>query len=117
MVVKAEAKLKAEYGKSWDEMFPPGEYYELTHKTMPQAHLLLAESIVGDIDQLNNQRAWIMIYPIPFMEVETAWSRACALQPPDGVSEDDFFQVMGAAQMLDLTIPFSVQTLEYVRQL
>ncbi len=107
---KAEAKLKADTGKSWDEMFPPDEYYELTHKTMPKAHLLLAESIVGDIDQLNNQRAWIMIQPIPFMEVETAWSRACALRPPDGMSEDDFFQVMNAAQMLDLTVPLSVQT-------
>ncbi|MCJ7700885.1 MAG: cyclase family protein, partial [Anaerolineales bacterium] len=81
---KAEAKLKADYGKSWDEMFPQDDYYHLTHITMPKAHLLLAESIVGDIDQLNNQRAWIMIQPIPFMEVESSWSRVCALQPPDG---------------------------------
>jgi hypothetical protein len=45
---KAEAKLQAEHGKSWDEMFPQDEYYELTHITMPKAHLLLAESIVGE---------------------------------------------------------------------
>src|SRR5512139_2548150 len=45
---KAQAKLKADYGKSWDEMFPQDEYYHLTHSTMPKAHLLLAESIVGD---------------------------------------------------------------------
>jgi len=107
---KAEAKLKAEYGKSWDEMFPPDEYYQLTHITMPKAHLLLAESIVGDIAKLNNQRAWIMIMPIPFMEVESAWSRVVAMQPPDGVSENDFFKVMESAQMLDMTLPFSVQT-------
>jgi len=107
---KAEAKLKAEYGKSWDEMFPPDEYYHLTHITMPKAHLLLAESIVGDIDKLNNQRAWIMIMPIPFMEVESAWSRVAAMQPPDGISEGDFFKVMESAQMLDMTLPFSVQT-------
>jgi kynurenine formamidase len=107
---KAEAKLKAEYGKSWDEMFPPDEYYQLTHITMPKAHLLLAESIVGDIDKLNNQRAWIMIMPIPFMEVESAWSRVAAMQAPDGVSEDDFFKVMESAEMLDMTLPFSVQT-------
>ena len=43
----AEAKLKAQYGKTWDEMFPQDEYYELTHVTMPKAHLLLAECIVG----------------------------------------------------------------------
>ncbi len=107
---KAEAKLKAEYGKSWDEMFPPDEYYHLTHITMPKNHLLLAESIVGDIDKLNNQRAWIMIMPIPFMEVESAWSRVVAMQPPDGMSAGDFFHVMESAQMLDMTLPFSVQT-------
>jgi arylformamidase len=107
---KAEAKLVAEYGKTWDEMFPQDAYYEMTHMKMPKAHLLLAESIVGEIDQLKNQRAWIMIFPIPFMEVETAWARACALRPPDGMSEDEFFQQMGSTQMLDLSIPFSVRT-------
>jgi kynurenine formamidase len=107
---RAEAKLKEEYGKSWDEMFPQDAYYEMTHHTMPKAHLLLAESIVGEIDELKDRRAWIMIYPIPFMEVESAWARACALLPPDGMSEDEFYQQMGSATMLDLTIPFSVQT-------
>ncbi len=107
---KAEAKLKETHGKSWDEMFPPDEYYELTHITMPKAHLLLAESLGGQIDELKNQRAWIMIEPIPFMEVESAWCRAVALQPPDGMSQDEFFAVMSKAQMLDMTVPFSVQT-------
>jgi len=107
---KAQAKLKADYGKSWDEMFPQDEYYRLTHSTMPKAHLLLAECIVGDIDQLNNKRAWIMIHPIPFMEVETAWARACAWLPPDDMDETEFFQLMDSTEMLDLTIPFSVQT-------
>jgi kynurenine formamidase len=107
---KAEAKLRAEYGKSWDEMFPQDEYYELTHITMPKAHLVLAESIVGDINKLNNQRAWIMIMPIPFMEVETAWARVVAHQAPDGMDEEEFFQIMDSAEMLDMAIPFSVQT-------
>lgn len=77
---------------------------------MPKAHLLLAESIVGDIGKLKNQRAWIMIQPIPYMEVETAWSRVVAYQPPDGMSEADFFQMMDSAEMLDFTLPFSTQT-------
>jgi arylformamidase len=106
----AEAKLVAEYGKTWDEMFPPDDYYALTHITMPKAHLLLAECIVGEIDKVKNQRAWIMIMPIPFMEVETAWARVCAMQAPDGVDEQEFYQTMKAAEMLDMTIPFSVQT-------
>jgi kynurenine formamidase len=107
---KAEAKMVAEYGKSWDEMYPREEYYQITHMTMPKAHLLLAESIVGEIDQLKNKRAWIMLLPIPFMEVETAWMRACALLPPDGMGEGEFFEFMASAAMLDLTVPFSVRT-------
>lgn len=107
---KAEVRLREEFGKSWDEMFPPEEYYELTHITMPKAHLLLAESIVGDIAKLKNQRAWIMIQPIPYMEVETAWSRVAAYQPPEGMSEAEFFQMMDSAEMLDFTLPFSTQT-------
>jgi len=106
----AEAKLLAEHGTTWDEMFPPDEYYELTHLTLPKAHFLMAECIVGQIDQVRNQRAWIMVMPIPFMEVETAWARVCAMQAPEGMSEDEFFATMEHAEVLDLTIPFSVRT-------
>jgi arylformamidase len=106
----AEAKLKAEYGKSWDEMFPQDEYYEMTHHTMVDNHLLMVESIVGEIDELNNKRAWIAVMPIPFVEVESAWSRVAAYTAPDGMSEDDFFKAMRKSNMYDMTVPFSVQT-------
>ena len=107
---KAEAKLQAMHGKTWDELFPQEEYYELTHITVPKAGLLLAESLGGQINELSNQRAWVMIQPVPFMEVESAWSRAVALQPPADVSADEFFAIMHSAEMLDMTLPFSVQT-------
>jgi len=107
---KAEAKLKKDYGKSWDEMFPPPEYHKLTHIDMPKAGLLLAESLGGQIKELSNQRAWIMIHPIPYCEVESAWSRVVALQAPDGMAEADFFGKMKASKMHDMSIPFSVQT-------
>lgn len=110
----AEEKLVREHGKTWDEMFPQGEYYELTHLTMPKAHLLLAEAIVGDIDQLLNQRAWITIMPIPYTEVETAWARVVAYQAPDWMSEADFMKEMEAAEILDMTVPFSVQTPQWL---
>lgn len=108
--LKAEAKLKETHGKTWDEMFPQEEYYELTHITMPKAGLLLAESLGGQIKELGNQRAWIMVHPIPFCEVESSWSRVVALQAPAGMSEADFFGAMQAAKMHDMSIPFSVQT-------
>ncbi|MFZ0548860.1 MAG: cyclase family protein [Candidatus Promineifilaceae bacterium] len=107
---KAEAKLQETHGKSWDELFPPDQYHHLTHITMPKIGLLLAESLGGQIDELKNQRAWIMIQPIPFMEVESAWCRAVALQAPDDMDSADFFTQMESAEMLDLTLPFSVQT-------
>jgi arylformamidase len=110
----AEEKLKKKTGKTWDETFPQGEYYELTHITMPKNHLVLAECIVGDIDKLKNQRAWISVMPVPFMEVETAWSRVVAYQPAAGVSEDDFMKAMESAEILDLTVPFSVQTPQWL---
>ncbi len=111
---KAEEKLLKEHGKTWDEMYPQDEYYKMTHADIPNAHLLFVESIVGDIDKLKNQRAWIMIMPIPFMEVETAWARVSALTAPKGMKEEEFIKVMKSAEMLDLTIPFSVQTPQWL---
>lgn len=111
---RAEAKLKAETGKTWDEVFPQGEYYELTHITMPKAHLVLAECIVGDIDKLKNKRAWISIMPIPFVEVETAWSRVWAMTAPAGMSEESFISEMQKSTMVDMTVPFSVMTPQWL---
>jgi kynurenine formamidase len=107
---KAEAKLRQTHGQSWDELFPPEEYHALTHITMPQSGLLLAEGLGGQIAELNNQRAWVMVMPVPFMEVESAWSRVVALQAPDGMDEADFLAAMGQVEMVDMTLPFSVQT-------
>ena len=107
---KAEAKLKKIHGKTWDEIYPAEWYHKLTHITMPKAGLLLVESLGGEIDQLKNKRAWIMIMPIPYMEVESSWSRAVAFQAPDGVKEEEFFTQMQEIDMLDMTLPFSVQT-------
>jgi len=107
---KAEAKLKKTHGKTWDEMFPVDEYYALTHKTMPKAGLLLVESLGGQLNELNNQRAWVFIGALPFAEVESAWSRVAALKAPEGMSDDDFFAKMNDSKIYDLSVPFSVQT-------
>ncbi len=107
---KAEAKLKKTHGKTWDEMFPVDEYYKLTHQTMPKAGLLFAESLGGQINELNNQRAWVFIGALPFCEVESAWSRVAALKAPEDMSDDEFFAKMNDAKIYDLSVPFSVQT-------
>ncbi|MFW6096553.1 MAG: cyclase family protein [Chloroflexota bacterium] len=107
---KAEARLRETHGKRWDELFPPEWYHELTHITMPKSGLLLVEGLGGQIAELKNERAWIMIQPIPFMEVESAWCRAAAVRPPQESDEQAFFDFMDGVQMLDMTLPFSVQT-------
>ncbi|MGM0651463.1 MAG: cyclase family protein [Bacillota bacterium] len=107
---KAEEKLKETHGKTWDEMFPVDQYYELSHKTMPKAGLLLVESLGGQLTELNNQRAWVIIGALPFSEVESAWSRVAALKAPEGMSDDDFFAKMNNSKIYDLSVPFSVQT-------
>jgi len=107
---KAEALLRETHGQNWEEMFPPEEYQQLMHITVPKAGLLFAEALGGEIDALNNQRAWFLIQPVPFMEVESAWARVAALRPGDGTSEAEFLAAMADTEMLDLTLPFSVQT-------
>ena len=107
---KAEAAAKKATGKGWDELFPSSEYYGLTHRTMPKAGLVLLEALGGEIDQLLNQRAWFFVPPLPFMEVESSWSRVVALGPPEGKSSAEFFEAMAELEMLDMTLPFSVQT-------
>ncbi|MFK7802393.1 MAG: cyclase family protein [Anaerolineae bacterium] len=107
---KAESKLKETHGKSWDEMYPPEAYYEMTHITMPKAHVRLLESLGGQIGEFKNERVWLMTGPIPFMEVESAWTRVVALTAPDGMSQAEFISAMSEVEMLDMTLPFSVQT-------
>ena len=106
---KAEARLQETTGQSWDELFPPEEYQQLTHQTMPKAGLLLAESLGGEIDELSNQRAWFLVQPIPFMEVESAWCRVVAILPGSGADPSDLSD-LESLEMLDFTLPFSVQT-------
>jgi arylformamidase len=110
----AEHPMKQKTGKTWDETFPQDEYYQLTHITMPKNHLVLAECLVGEIDKLKNKRAWICIMPIPYMEVEAAWSRVCAYTAPDWMGDDEFFAEMAKSQMIDMTVPFSCQTPQWL---
>jgi arylformamidase len=107
---KADRLARETHGKSWNELFPVDEYYGLTHRTMPKAGLLLVEQLGGEIGGLLGRRAWFFIPPLPFMEVESAWTRVAAVTAPEGADEGEFLATMGTIEMLDLTLPFSVQT-------
>ncbi len=111
---KAEAKLKAATGKTFDETFPPHEYYELMHLEVPKSHLFFVESIGGDVANLLGRRFWATCGVIPFMEVETAWTRVVGYEPPADVTLDRFLQIMESVRQYDLTVPFSVQTPQWL---
>ena len=108
---KAQEVAKRLTGKAWEELFPPETYQRLTHQTLPKAGLVFAEGLGGDLSSILNQRSWVLIQPVPFVEVESAWCRIAAIVPEDSDTDlDAFHDGLDRIEMLDLTLPFSVRT-------
>ena len=70
-------------GKSWDEMFPPEEYYQVMHLKLFPKGLVHAENLGGDIDKVKNKRVWIGAFPLRAIEFESSMMRVVALEPPE----------------------------------
>jgi len=82
--VEAEQKLIKKYKvKSWDEMFPQEEYYQVMHIKMFPKKIVHAENLGGDINKLSNKRAWIGCFPLRGIELESAMCRIVAFLPKD----------------------------------
>ncbi|MCX8095611.1 MAG: cyclase family protein [Caldisericia bacterium] len=79
--IEAEKKLREKYGKSWDEMFPPEEYYQIMHLKLFPKGLVHAENLGGDIDKVKNKRVWIGCFPLKGMEFESSQCRIIAIEP------------------------------------
>jgi len=79
----AEAKLLLQYGKSWDEMFPPEKYYQVMHLALFPQKIVHAENLGGEIERLSNRRAWIACFPLRGIEFESSLCRIVALLPPE----------------------------------
>ena len=56
-------------GKSWDEVFPQDEYYQVMHLKLFPKRIVHAENLGGDIDKLSNKRAWIGCFPLNGIEL------------------------------------------------
>ncbi len=79
---EAEKKLIKKYGvKSWDEMFPQDEYYQVMHLKLFPKKLVHAENLGGEINKLSNKRAWIGCFPLRGIELESAMCRIVAFLP------------------------------------
>lgn len=76
----AEAKLKKDYGKGWDEMFPYDDYYQVMHLKLFPKGLIHAENLGGELAQLKNKRTWIGLFPWRAMELESCICRIVAFE-------------------------------------
>jgi len=81
LFAEAEAKLTADYGKKWDEMFPQDVYYQVMHLKLFPKQLVHAENVGGEIQQVSNKRCWIGAYPLRGIELESAMCRIVAMMP------------------------------------
>jgi arylformamidase len=82
MFRKAEAKMVAEYGKKWDELFPQDEYYQVMHLKLFPKKLVHAENLGGQINEVKNKRCWIGCFPLRGIELESSMCRIVAMLPP-----------------------------------
>lgn len=78
-----EKKLVEDYGKTWDEMFPPGEYYQVMHLNLFPKGLVHAENLGGEINEVSNKRVWIGLFPLRGIELESSMCRIIAMEAKD----------------------------------
>jgi kynurenine formamidase len=75
---EANAKLVADFGKTWDEMFPLDKYYQDTHLNLFPKKIVHAENLAGDIARAPSGRYYIGCFPQRVMEAESMWGRFVA---------------------------------------
>jgi len=77
---EAEEKLIADYGKSWDEMFPLDVYYQVMHLKLFPKGLVHAENLGGEINKISNKRVWVGLFPLRGIELESSMCRVIAIE-------------------------------------
>ena len=77
---EANAKLKAKFGKDWDEMFPLDHYYQDTHLNLFPKGIVHAENLGTDIHDTPSGRYYIGVYLPKGMETASMWGRFIAIK-------------------------------------
>ena len=75
---EAEKKLKTKYGKAWDEMFPPDEYYQVMHLKLFPLKLVHAENVGGEIERSATSGPGLAPTPC----AASRWNPPCAASWP-----------------------------------
>ncbi len=81
LFAEAEKKLERTHGKTWEEMFPFDEYYQVMHLKLFPKGIIHAENLGGEIEKLANRRAWIGCFPLRGIEMESSMCRIVAMLP------------------------------------
>ena len=81
LFLEAEAKMKKEYGKDWDTLFPQDIYYQVMHLQLFPKGIIHAENIGGQINEISNKRVWVGLFPLRGIEMESSPCRLIAIEP------------------------------------
>ena len=75
---EAEQKLVAQFGKSWDEMYPLDRYYQDMHLNLFPKGIVHAENLGGAIAHAESGRYYIGAFIQRGMELASCWGRFVA---------------------------------------
>jgi hypothetical protein len=81
LFLEAEEKMKKQFGKDGDTLFPQEEYYQVMHLQLFPKGLVHAENIGGQINEVSNKRVWLGLFPLRGIELESSLCRLIAIEP------------------------------------
>lgn len=77
---EANAKLKKDFGKDWDEMYPLDQYYQDMHLNLFPKRIVHAENLGGQLASTPSGRYYIGCFVQKAMEAELMWGRFVAFK-------------------------------------
>lgn len=77
---EAEAKLRAQFGKGWDEMYPLDQYYQDMHLNLFPKGIVHAENLGGAIADAETGRYYVAAFVQRGMELASCWGRFVAFR-------------------------------------
>lgn len=79
----AERKLREQYGKGWDEVYPPDHYYQDMHLNLFPKGIVHAENLGGAIADAETGRYYLAAFIPRGVELASCWGRFVAFRERD----------------------------------
>ena len=77
---EANEKLKAQYGKDWDEMYPIERYYQDMHLNLVPKGIIHAENLGAELAEMPSGRYFLACFIPKGMELASCWARMVAFR-------------------------------------